>query len=125
MYINVFDTMGTPQKTNLEVFVGKGCCGRDEPNSRKRLSLGGKNACKLQEQLLGVSPLTKELLMENCSRYICELSCIKDMHKLYKLQANVEALKSSLIERFEGVEQRVKRCPPSDVPSQISPEPKA
>ena len=39
--------MGTPRKTNLEVFGGKGCfiCGRDEPNSRKRHSLGGRNAC--------------------------------------------------------------------------------
>lgn len=118
--------MGTPRKTNLEVFGGKGCfiCGRD--NSRKRHSLGGRNACKLQELLLGVLPLTKELLIENCSRYICELSCVKDIYKYYKLKANVEALKSSLMQRFEGgVEQRVKRCLPSDVEPQISSAPKA
>ena len=81
---------------------------------------------RVQELLLGVLPLTKELLIENCSRYICELSCVKDIYKYYKFKANVEALKSSLVQRFEGgVEQRVKRCLPSDVEPQLSSAPKA
>ena len=46
---------------------------------------------RVQELLLGVLPLTKELLIENCSRYICELSCVKDIYKYYKFKANVEA----------------------------------
>ena len=85
-------------------------------NSRKRHLLGSKNVCELQEQLLGVLPVTKELLIENSNRYICDISCVKDVRKYYKLKANVDTLKSSLIQRFEqGVQQRVKRGLPSDV----------
>ncbi len=116
--------MATPRKTNFEVYRGAGCfiCGREEPNSRKRHSLGGKNARELQEQLLGVLPVTKELLVENANRYICDISCVKDVCKYYKLKDNLETLKFSLVQRFkEGVQQRVKRRLPSDVQPHQSP----
>jgi hypothetical protein len=91
-------------------------------NSQKRHLLGSKNVCELQEQLLGVLPVTKELLIENSNRYICDISCVKDVRKYYKLKANVDTLKSSLIQRFkQGVQQREKQGLPSDVELYQSP----
>ena len=80
-------------------------------NSRKRHLLGSKNVCELQEQLLGVLPVTKELLIENSNRYICDISCVKDVRKYYK----------GVQQREQGVQQREKQGLPSDVELYQSP----
>ena len=92
-------------------------CGREEPNSRRRRSLG-------QNQL--IQKVTQELSRlsigsNQAHRYACETPCYRDLEKFFKLKATIETLKVSILKRFQEAEQRTKRCLPSDVTPQLSP----
>ena len=113
-------TEATPRKS-AKVFRKGDCflCSREELNSRKRRSL---ERSELQQKISELLHLLPEEFTSNSNRYICETPCYRDLDKFFKLKANCETLKSSILQRFEGTEQRIKRCLPSDVQPHQSPE---
>ena len=110
-----------PKSVKFQEKDGCFLCGREEANSRKRRSLAQN---ELLEKVCQLLPVTSDLLKINSHRYVCETPCYRDLEKFFKLKANIETLRNSMLKRFEGAQQRSKRCLPSDVTPHQSPDPK-